>query len=61
MAMAWLHKAVAAGYRDAENVKLDKDLDVLREREDFKKLLIKLEAKKKEPGVKKQESDKKPK
>ena len=47
LAMAWLHKAVAAGFKDAEHMKKDKDLDALREREDFKKLLAELEAKKK--------------
>ncbi len=47
LAMAWLHKAVAAGFKDAEHMKQDKDLDVLREREDFKKLLAELQAKKK--------------
>ncbi len=38
-AMAWLEQAVAAGYKDAAQIKDDKDLDALREREDFKKLL----------------------
>jgi tetratricopeptide (TPR) repeat protein len=47
LAMAWLHKAVAAGFTDAEQIKQDKDLDALREREDFKKLLAELPAKKK--------------
>jgi serine/threonine protein kinase/Flp pilus assembly protein TadD len=45
-AMAWLQKAVAAGYEDVEHVKQDNDLDALREREDFKKLVAALEAKK---------------
>jgi serine/threonine protein kinase/tetratricopeptide (TPR) repeat protein len=44
-AMAWLQKAVAAGYKDVANMKKDKDLDALRERADFKKLLADLEAK----------------
>jgi hypothetical protein len=45
-AMAWLKQAVAAGYRDAEHMKKDRDLDVLRDREDFKKLLAGLQASK---------------
>jgi len=43
-AMAWLKQAVAAGWKDAEHVKKDRDLDALRDREDFKKLLVDLEA-----------------
>jgi serine/threonine protein kinase/tetratricopeptide (TPR) repeat protein len=42
LAMAWLHKAVAAGYKDAEHIKEDTDLDALRQREDFKTLLAEL-------------------
>ena len=42
-AMQWLHKAVQAGYKDAAHMKKDTDLDPLREREDFKKLLAELE------------------
>ena len=42
-AMQWLHKAVEAGYKDLANMKKDTDLDPLREREDFKKLLAELE------------------
>ena len=45
-AMQWLHKAVQAGYKDAAHMKKDTDLDPLRDREDFKKLLAELEAKK---------------
>ena len=45
-AMQWLHRAVQAGFRDAAHMKKDTDLDALRERDDFKKLLAKLEAKK---------------
>ncbi len=44
-AMQWLHKAVQAGYKDAANMKKDTDLDPLRDREDFKKLLADVEAK----------------
>src|SRR5207245_9404443 len=32
LAMAWLRKAVAAGYDDGEHMVRDKDLDALRER-----------------------------
>jgi serine/threonine protein kinase len=47
LAMAWLRKSVAVGFADAGHIKQDKDLDALREREDFKKLLAELENKKK--------------
>jgi hypothetical protein len=43
-AMAWLKQAVAAGYRDIEELKKDNELDALRDREDFKKLLAGLQA-----------------
>jgi non-specific serine/threonine protein kinase/serine/threonine-protein kinase len=43
-AMAWLQQAVSAGYRSAAHMKQDKDLDALRDRPDFKKLLATLEA-----------------
>jgi serine/threonine protein kinase/tetratricopeptide (TPR) repeat protein len=46
-AMAWLHKAIAAGFQDAGQLAKDRDLDALREREDFKKMLAELEGKKK--------------
>ena len=42
--MAWLKQAVAAGYKDAAHMERDKDLDALRDREDFKKLLAELGA-----------------
>jgi serine/threonine protein kinase len=42
--MAWLKKAVAAGYKDAAHMQKDKDLDALRDREDFKKLMAELAA-----------------
>jgi len=58
-AMAWLKQAVAAGYNNAAHVAKYKDLDSLRDREDFKKLLLQLEAKQKEAGVRNQESEKK--
>ncbi len=44
-AMQWLQKAVQAGYKDAAHMKKDTDLDPLREREDFKKLVAELEKK----------------
>ncbi|MFL5246097.1 MAG: protein kinase domain-containing protein [Gemmataceae bacterium] len=43
-AMVWLTKAVAAGFKDTAHIKQDTDLDALRGREDFKKLLAALEA-----------------
>jgi serine/threonine protein kinase/tetratricopeptide (TPR) repeat protein len=43
-AMKMLKDAVAKGYKDAAHMKKDKDLDPLRERGDFKKLLADLEA-----------------
>jgi tetratricopeptide (TPR) repeat protein len=52
-AMAWLKQAVAAGYKDAAHMKKDKDLDALREREDFTSLLTELDKKPTEvPGLK---------
>jgi hypothetical protein len=45
--MAMLRDAVAKGYKDVEHLKKNKDLDLLREREDFKKLLAELAAKQK--------------
>ena len=42
--MAMLRAAVATGYKDAEHMKKDKDLDPLRQREDFKKQLAELQA-----------------
>src|SRR5262249_12413283 len=47
LARPCLNKAVAAGFKSAEHRKQDKDLDALREREDFKKLLADLAAKNK--------------
>jgi serine/threonine protein kinase/Flp pilus assembly protein TadD len=38
-AMELLHKAVQAGYKDAAHMAKDTDLDPLRDREDFKKLM----------------------
>jgi hypothetical protein len=58
LAMSWLHQAVAAGYTNSEHMKRDKDLDAVRDREDFKKLLAELEAKQKESRGKNQQSGK---
>src|SRR5262249_30505182 len=44
-AMAWLKQAVAAGFEDAAHMAEDQDLDPLRQRADFQKLLRELEAK----------------
>jgi len=44
-AIAWLTKAVTAGFTDAEQMKKDPDLAALRDRDDFKKLVADLEAK----------------
>jgi serine/threonine protein kinase/tetratricopeptide (TPR) repeat protein len=45
-AMGWLKQAVAAGYKDGAHVKKDRDLDSLRAREDFKRLISELERRK---------------
>lgn len=47
--MALLHRAVKAGYKDAAHMAKDTDLDPLRERGDFKKLMREL-AKQPEPA-----------
>lgn len=44
-AMELLRKSVKAGYKDVAHLKQDKDLDPLRERDDFKKLLAELQKK----------------
>ena len=44
-AMQLLQKAVQAGWMDVAHLGRDTDLDVLREREDYKKLLAELQAK----------------
>jgi tetratricopeptide (TPR) repeat protein len=43
-AMELLYRAVKAGWKDAAHMAKDTDLDALREREDFKKLLSELQA-----------------
>jgi hypothetical protein len=42
-AMAWLTKAVAAGFTNVAHIRKDADLDFLRDREDFQKLLGELD------------------
>jgi hypothetical protein len=53
-AVALLRQAIAKGYKDAAHMKQDTDLDALRQRDDFKKLLADLEAATK-PKEKKQQ------
>lgn len=48
-AVELLQRAVKAGYKDAAHVMKDADLDALRDREDFKKLMDELEAKPSKP------------
>jgi tetratricopeptide (TPR) repeat protein len=45
-AMKMLHAAVARGFKDSAHMQEDKDLESLRERDDFKKLLAEMEPKK---------------
>jgi hypothetical protein len=45
-AMAWLTQAVAAGFEDVAQIKKDKYLDALRDREDLKMLIRELEDRK---------------
>ena len=40
-----LREAVAKGYKDADHMQTDKDLDPLRTREDFKTVVAELAAK----------------
>ena len=42
-AMAWLKQAVSAGYKNVAHIKEDHDLDSLRARDDFKRLVAELE------------------
>jgi serine/threonine protein kinase/tetratricopeptide (TPR) repeat protein len=46
-AMTMLRRAVARGYKDVAHMKKDADLDALRGREDYKKLIAELEARQK--------------
>ncbi|HEX4588396.1 MAG TPA: tetratricopeptide repeat protein, partial [Gemmataceae bacterium] len=59
-AMTMLRDAVAKGFKDAAHMKQDKDLNPLRGREDFEKLLSELEQKQKESGISNQGSEKNP-
>jgi hypothetical protein len=43
-AVEWLRQAVARGYQDVAQLKRDPDLDALRGRDDFKKVLAEVEA-----------------
>ena len=43
-AMAWLRQAIAAGYKKVAMLKQDSDLDALRDRADFRKVIADLEA-----------------
>ena len=43
-AMAWLKQAIAAGYDNVALMKQDSDLEALRDRAEFRKLLAELEA-----------------
>jgi tetratricopeptide (TPR) repeat protein len=42
-AIAWLNQAVAAGYKNAASLKRERDLDVLRDRADFARIVTQLE------------------
>jgi hypothetical protein len=46
-AVAWLTEAVARGFMDTARLKKDTDLDFLRDREDFKRLVAEVESKSK--------------
>ena len=47
-----MKQAIAKGYKNAAHMKRDKDLDPLRQRDDFKKLLTELEAMAEKPALK---------
>jgi tetratricopeptide (TPR) repeat protein len=49
IAMDWLKRAVAAGFTNVGHMKKDNDLDALRDRDDFKKLMAELEAARAQP------------
>ena len=63
-AVELLRRAQAAGYfRDAgrlARMKQNKDLNAIRDRDDFKRLVAELEAKQKESPVRDRQSEKKP-
>ena len=48
-AVALLQQAVAKSYKDVAHMKKDRDLDALRQRDDFKALLKELETEPPEP------------
>jgi hypothetical protein len=43
--MAWLERAVAAGFKDAAAMAIDYDVDALRDWDDFKKLVANMKGK----------------
>src|SRR5262249_25584413 len=49
-AVEFLRQAFAKGYKDTDHLKKDPDLDALRKRDDFQKLLAAVEAKEKTEG-----------
>ena len=51
-AMTMLREGLAKGYQNIEQMKKDKELDPLREREDFKKVVAELEAARQAPPKK---------
>jgi hypothetical protein len=60
-ALAALRQAIETGAKEVTRMPRDASLDPLRSRQDFQKLLAGVEAKQKESGVRKQESELKPK
>jgi hypothetical protein len=49
--MAFLRQAIAQGYGRPDAIKKDSDIDPLRARDDFQKLIAELEAQQKHSGV----------
>ena len=58
-AIALLRRAVQAGYKNIAHMQTDKDLDGLRDREDYKKLILELKEQKKESPQKADSTEKK--
>jgi hypothetical protein len=52
LAMKTLRHALAKGFADVQLLRTDHDLDALRSRDDFKKLLVELEKKPPQPSSK---------
>ena len=50
-AMAWLRRAVAAGWSNVTHIEADSDLDVIKDRADFKALVGKLKSRKNDDNV----------